>query len=412
MTSTTTSKAAYVWVWLPGAREPIPAGVLRERPGETGLNFRYGTRYPQVRGAIPLYKLPFDGPEWRPATHNLGMPTAIRDSTPDSWGRRVVLETTISQSERTAYSEVDFLLETGSNRTGAIDFQATPTEFVPRQEPAGLDELIHAAELAVRGTPLTEGISRALRFASPIGGARPKVTLTVNGQEFIAKFSTPEDSYDVVGAEAAGSYLAERAGIPVSATTIVTTSGSKVLLIERFDRPGDGQRHMVVSALSTLGLPETSEPVGSYPALVQVLRRDGSRNPRVGADVFRRAAFNIAIGNTDDHPRNHAAFWDGTTLEMTPAFDLTPIPRTGTKAVHALALGAGMSRLSNFNTLTNAASEYGLSRRDARGIVDDIIASISANWADAAEFGELSHEQRSLLRGQAILHPNAKRPLD
>ncbi|WP_353650107.1 HipA domain-containing protein [Nakamurella sp. A5-74] len=35
--------------------------------------------------------------------------------------------------------------------------------------------------------------------------------------------------------------------------------------------------------------------------------------------MFARTAFNIAMSNTDDHLRNHAAFWDGQRLHLTPA---------------------------------------------------------------------------------------------
>jgi serine/threonine protein kinase HipA of HipAB toxin-antitoxin module len=34
--------------------------------------------------------------------------------------------------------------------------------------------------------------------------------------------------------------------------------------------------------------------------------------------------FNILVGDTDDHARNHAAFWDGKLLELTPAYDICP----------------------------------------------------------------------------------------
>lgn len=44
----------------------------------------------------------------------------------------------------------------------------------------------------------------------------------------------------------------------------------------------------------------------------------------VGPAVFDRAVFNIAVFNDDDHDRNHAAFWDGRRLELTPAYDLAP----------------------------------------------------------------------------------------
>lgn len=409
---TTTSSAAYVWAWLADATDPIPVGVLRNRAGQSGLSFRYGDRYASTPGAIPLYGLPFDGPDWRPATHNLGMPAAIRDASPDNWGRRVILQRLSPNTDDTAeLSELTYLLESGSNRLGAIDFQATPSEYVARRETATLEELLGAATLVEQGTPLPAELDRALRFGTAIGGARPKALLTTGRREFIAKFSSSTDPYDVVGAEAAAIYLAERAGIPVTTAEIAHSLGKKVLLLERFDRPGQGTRRMVVSALTMLGLPETFYPIGSYPAIVDALRKEGAQSSEPGAEVFRRAAFNIAIGNTDDHLRNHAAFWDGSNLELTPAYDLSPVLRTGASANQAISLARdSANRTSSFATLVQAAKDYGLDQAQAHHIVDEITDVIRQNWLDAAQFGEISKAQQELLFGRAILNPGSTQP--
>jgi serine/threonine-protein kinase HipA len=49
-------------------------------------------------------------------------------------------------------------------------------------------------------------------------------------------------------------------------------------------------------------------------------------------ELFARIVFNVCINNTDDHPRNHAAFWDGAQLTLSPAYDLGPQPRAGETA--------------------------------------------------------------------------------
>ena len=57
--------------------------------------------------------------------------------------------------------------------------------------------------------------------------------------------------------------------------------------------------------------------------------------------MFDRIVFNIAISNYDDHALNHAAFWDGHHLELTPAYDLDPKPRTGWQRNQMLGIGWG-----------------------------------------------------------------------
>lgn len=408
--ATTTSDSVYVWAWLAGAHEPVPAGVLSRRGGATDLSFRYGDRYRANPAALPFYGMPFDGPTWHPASDNLGMPAAIRDASPDSWGRRVILQRVKPSSEDPGdLDEVTYLMQSGSNRLGAIDFQSNARTYVPRAEEATLEELLEAAELIDAGAPLPEHLARALLYGTAVGGARPKALLTDNGRQLIAKFSTTTDSYDVVGAEAASIHLASRLDIPVAGAEVVHSLGRKVLLLERFDRTHDGMRRMVVSGLTMLRLPETFMPSGSYPALLDVLSRESASAQGLSRQIFRRAAFNIAIGNTDDHLRNHAAFWDGGYLELTPAYDLSPVLRSGETASQALALTWANDRTSSLAVLIDAAADYKLDRATARDIVDEVIDTVNEHWTDAADFAELTETQRQLMYGRMFLNPGSVR---
>lgn len=408
--ATTTSENVYVWVWLHGETAPVPAGVLSHRGGSSDLSFRYGNQYVTREAALPLYGMPFDGPTWHPATENLGMPGALRDASPDSWGRRVILQRISPSSEDTGdLDEATYLMQSGSNRLGAVDFQADPRAYVPRTETATLDELTRAADLIESGRPLPEHLERALLYGTAIGGARPKALLADRDRQFIAKFSTTTDTYDVVGAEAASIYLAAQLGVPVTEASIVSSLGRKVLLLERFDRSESGARRMVVSGLTMLRLPEQWLPSGSYPSLLDRLALESKSFSGLGEAVFRRAAFNIAIGNTDDHLRNHAAFWDGAHLELTPAYDLSPVLRSGETAAQALALDRGGNRESSLTVLVNAAADYRLDKAVGRDIASEVTHVIRERWSDAADFGELTEAQRGLMWERMFLNPGSVR---
>ncbi|WP_062521142.1 type II toxin-antitoxin system HipA family toxin [Demequina silvatica] len=408
--ATTTSDQVYVWAWLRGATAPVPAGVLERRGGSTDLSFRYGERYKAREGALPLYGMPFDGPTWHGATENLGMPGALRDASPDAWGRRVILQRVKPSSEDTGdLDEATYLMQSGSNRLGAVDFQASSRAYAPRIESATLDELLRAADLIESGGALPEHLERALLYGTAIGGARPKALLADGDRQVIAKFSTSTDAYDVVGAEATSIHLASKLGIPVTRASIAHSLGHKVLLLDRFDRGGDGTRRMVVSGLTMLRLPEQWLPSGSYPALLDTLTREAASAKGLNRAVFTRAAFNIAIGNTDDHLRNHAAFWDGTHLKLTPAYDLSPVLRTGEAAAQALALDWKGNRDSRLSTLVDAAPDYRLDRETARGIAEEVTDVIREHWQDAADFGELPQAQRALMWERMFLNPGSVR---
>jgi serine/threonine-protein kinase HipA len=408
--TTTTSKRVYVWTWLPGNTHPIPAGVLERRGGSVDLSFRYGDRYRERPHAVPLYNLPFNGPTWHEASHNLKMPAAIRDASPDSWGRRVILQRLEPASDDTdALDEAAYLMQSGSNRLGALDFQTSAREYEARVETAPLDQLLDAAELVQQGAKLPEHLERALLHGTAIGGARPKALLNDGGRQLIAKFSASTDTYDVVGAEAASIYIARKLGITVTDADVVTSMGRKVLLLERFDRNADGTRRSVVSGLTILDLPEQWVPSGSYPDLLDRLLQQSSSGRGLSEEVFRRAAFNIAIGNTDDHLRNHAAFWDGAHLELTPAYDLSPVFRSGETASQALALTRDGDRTSSLETLVGAAADYRLSRGDARTIAEEVIDTIATHWDDATDFAEMTAADRELMWGRMFLNPGSVR---
>ena len=150
MTSKPRHDEAYVWVWLPGATEPVVAGRLA-RDGES-LIFNYGRSYLELEGAIPLYvpELPLRPGAIAPEP-GLSMAGCLRDGAPDAWGRRVILNRTFGikgkDADIGALDELTYLLESGSDRIGALDFQLSPTTYVPRAaQAASLEELLTAAE--------------------------------------------------------------------------------------------------------------------------------------------------------------------------------------------------------------------------------------------------------------------------
>lgn len=309
---------AFVWAWLPGADKPVVAGRL-SRYGD-GFRFGYGESYLARGEAVSLFspELPLR-PGWIDPPEGLPMAGCLWDASPDSWGQRVIIARLTGRhgaaADEVAIDRLTILLESGSNRIGGLDFQARADEYVPRAETVTLDEL-HAAADALQAGDLREDLATALVDGTSVGGARPKVLISDGGTEFIAKLSTSTDTYPVVKAEAAALELARRAGLDVPASRLTTSLGREVLLVERFDRPAPGQRRMIVSALTMLGFGDfLGARYSSYPEMLDVLLSLSSDGAGLARRVFERIVFNIIIGNTDDHARNHAAFWDGTHLD-------------------------------------------------------------------------------------------------
>lgn len=404
-------RGAFVWAWLPGAGEPVVAGRVVAVNGGRYV-FAYGRSYLARPDAVALYapELPLrEGPiEPRP---DLPLAGCLRDASPDAWGRRVIMARRfghLGSDADTAYlDELTYLLDSGSDRVGALDFQSSATEYVARSEVAELAELIEAAEALQTGRPIPPALGEALTRGTSIGGARPKVTLLDHGRHLIAKLSSSGDYYPVVKAEAVGMILARRAGLNVAPCQVIHCAGRDVLLMDRFDRTAiPGQRRMMVSGLTILGENEMSAHHASYPDLADAVRRQFTDPTRDLRELFARMVFNICIGNTDDHLRNHAAFWDGTQLSLTPAYDLCPQPRSGETASHALNLTRTPGeRASQLRLCRKAAPEFLLSNRDADQIIEAQLDVISCEWDAAADEAQLTNEERNQLWRRQILNP-------
>lgn len=395
---------AYVWVWLPGATAPVVAGLLEDHGGH--CDFLYGRSYLARQDAVPLYlpELPLQT-GWINPLPGLAAPGCIRDAGPDAWGRRVVERRLALQGNHERSTELLYLLESGSDRFGALDFQASPDEYVARSTEATLDEMVRAAELVLAGEPLPASLSAALLHGTMIGGARPKVALVDGQRHLIAKLSTNDDPYPVVKAEGLATDLARRCGISVPSTEVTKVLDRDVLLTERFDRLPGGMRRMAVSALTIAGLNEELGRYATYWELAATIRERFSAPAEALRELFTRITFNICVSNTDDHAKNHAAFWDGGQLSLAPAFDITPSLRSGGEAAQAMAIGPDGWRYSQLAGCLERAGAYGLSYREAKEIVDHQISVIVAQWDEAADRSHLTASEKDVMWRRQILNP-------
>lgn len=402
---------AYVWIWLPGVTEPVVAGRLA-RYGRR-LIFNYGRSYLERADAIPLYEPEL--PLRRGAIPPLGaleMAGCLRDGAPDAWGRRVILNRLVGikgrDADTGALDELTYLLESGSDRIGALDFQRSPTAYVPRIGPAAtLEELLSAAERVEAGQPLSPELDQALFHGSSLGGARPKAMIADGDRKLIAKFSSSTDTYNVVKAEFVAMRLAARVGLDVAPVRLARAAGRDVLLVERFDRRREGtgwHRRAMVSALTLLGLDEMAARYASYQDLAEIVRHRFVEPRETLRELFGRMVFNVLCGNTDDHARNHAAFWDGKAPALTPAYDICPQARTGNEAGQAMLI-VGDQRLSTLANCLAAAPDFLLDAQAATAVVAGQIATIRASWDEICDAADLGAVDRELLGRRLFLNP-------
>jgi serine/threonine-protein kinase HipA len=413
MTSRNGYTEAYVWIWLPKETAPVVAGLLTKVGKQ--LLFNYGKSYLKRNSAISIYEpeLPLQA-GGIPLREGLSMPSCIRDASPDAWGRRVLINRMLGlkglDASKVELDELTYLLESGSDRIGALDFQLSETKYDPRvSDQASLEELMQSAERVEKGTPLQPDLDKALLHGSSLGGARPKALISADDKKFIAKFSTSTDLYNVVKAEFIAMRLAELAGLNVASVKLTKALGKDVLLIERFDRekasPG-WLRKPIVSALTLFGLDEMMAMYASYQDLAEIIRHRFTNPADTLRELYGRIVFNILCGNTDDHARNHAAFWDGNSLTLTPAYDVCPQPRTGNEASQAMLIH-GDNRMSQLSVCLAAAPNFLLDTDRAKMIIKRQVQAIRDNWSRLCDEARLTVADRQLFWHRQFLNPFA-----
>src|SRR5690554_3237931 len=119
--STMTSEC-FVYVMLPGQTEFVTAGRFalgEDRRGVPVGRFIYGRRYLERPDAVPIdpIELPLSARTYE-TTRLKGVFGAIRDASPDYWGRRVIEK----HAGLAVLSEIDYLRQSPDDRAGARGF--------------------------------------------------------------------------------------------------------------------------------------------------------------------------------------------------------------------------------------------------------------------------------------------------
>ena len=213
----------------------------------------------------------------------------------------------------------------------------------------------------------------------------------------------------MVKAEFIAMRLARKVGLNVATVDLRAALGKDVLLIERFDRvrhEDHWRRRAMVSALTLFELDEMMAAYASYEKLAEIIRHRFVNSTATLHELFSRIVFNILCGNTDDHARNRAAFWDGHQLALTPAYDICPQSRAGQQASQAMLIHDG-DRSSHIATCIAAAPSFLLGTEEAIAIVNHQVSMIEKEWQSICNEASLSEVDRALLWRRQFLNPFA-----
>ena len=339
---------------------------------------------------------PYTGVQYSQSSHIF---SCFSDTLPDRWGRRLLDLRASMETEGKAIhalSDWDYLKGVEDElRMGGFRFQnqdsgsfisCSPGYSVP---PAiHIDELLQAAKEIEKSEyhhlePEKKWVQRLFQPGSSMGGARPKACVQSGGQLYLAKFPSINDDINVSRWEHFAHLMAKECGITVAETKVIKAgTGQDVLLSKRFDRTEDNKRIHMASSLTLLGLTDgDGQRTGKgYLDIVDFIISGGGSHIEVNLEeLYKRVAFNICIGNTDDHFRNHAFLLGKEGWELSPAYDMNP-----TNSMFQALLIDAKTNNSSLNRLYNAHEHYMLDDTTARGIIKDVTMNMK-HWENMAE---------------------------
>lgn len=326
------------------------------------------------------------------------------DALPDRWGRTLLnrREQLLAQEEGRPLlrlSSFDYLLGIDDySRMGGFRFKeradadfinSTPTLRVPPL--ANIRDLEFAARQIEQSEqqnelPDKKWIAQLIQPGSSLGGARPKASvIDTDGSLCVAKFPSRQDDWDAELWEHLSHMLAKRAGISVAETRVLQTSDRRHTLISRrFDRTKSGKRIHFASAMTLLGLHDGDNATNGhgYLDIVDFIIRYGADVDNNLRELYRRVAFNICIGNSDDHFRNHGFLLIPKGWTLSPAYDLNP-----TLSRHQSLLITATSNEADLSLLGDASEEYMLSRPVADSIISEVCDALKDWQTLAAQLG-------------------------
>ncbi|MBV6272847.1 type II toxin-antitoxin system HipA family toxin [Alcaligenaceae bacterium CGII-47] len=326
----------------------------------------------------------------KPELGNFGV---FLDSSPDRWGqtlmkRREALQAKDEKRAPRTLHAWDFLIGVQDlTRQGALRFRRQGTETFLSDENMAAPPVTTLRELEAVAYQLSnrrindldalrKWLAVLVAPGASLGGARPKANFTeVDGSLWIGKFPAQDDDRDVGAWEYVAHQLAQKANIDVPPAKLFKLNNDfHTFCVQRFDRV-NGARRFYASAMTLLR--KTQSEGTSYLELAQFIRSQGDAEHAEAdlAQLFRRVAFNVAMGNRDDHLRNHGFVLGKTGWRLAPAFDINP---NIDKVEHVLNIDDVDNRPS-LETVLSTAAFYGLDDERARKIVAEIVAVVD-NW--------------------------------
>lgn len=338
------------------------------------------------------------------------------DALPDRWGRTLLnrreqFEAMEEHRPVRRLSSFDYLVGIDDySRMGGFRFkESLDGQFICVERNlsipplASIGDLMYASQEIEKSEdenilPEKKWLQQLVQPGTSLGGARPKAGIIgEHNVLYIAKFPSRKDDYDVGLWEHLCHLLAKKAGVHAAETSVIRVwDGYHTLLSRRFDRSCEGKRIHFASAMSLLGLTDgcNAGTGNGYLDIVDFMLQNCCDVEANLHELYRRIAFNVCVGNSDDHFRNHGFLLTKRGWTLAPAYDINP-----TNSEYQSILITASSNKADLNLLIDAAEDYMIKRSDAESIINEVVEAVKS-WKDLAKSLRIPEREMALFSGR------------
>jgi len=410
-------KRLYVFADFDWLKEPRLIGELSYESlrGSDSYGFCYNDEWLKDYGGLFLSDDLNNYPGQQYTTPGKDIFGCFSDALPDRWGRTLInrREQIMAKEEKRPVrrlSSFDYLIGIEDySRMGGFRFkESIDGDYINASEILRIPPLTDIRELIAASSEIEKSeeenrlpemcwIAQLVQPGSSLGGARPKASvIDENRILYIAKFPSRKDNYDTGLWEHFSHLLAKKAGIHAAETRVIFTNDKyHTLLSRRFDRKEDGKRVHFASAMTLLGLNDgdNANTGHGYLDIVDFILQNCTNVEDNLQELYRRVAFNICIGNTDDHFRNHGFLLTAKGWTLSPAYDMNP-----TLNEYQSLLVSSTSNKAELSILLDACEDYMLNRKIAEKIISEVIEVVK-RWREIATRLSISKREMDIFAG-------------
>ena len=292
------------------------------------------------------------------------------DSLPDGWGRLLVDRMLRKEGEEpdrvSAFSRLSIV---GASGMGALEYRPV-YELKTETMITDMDRLSEECAKILRSEE-SDDLDTLFAMGGSSGGARPKVFLNIEGEDWIIKFPSSSDQKDAGFMEYKYNLCASKCGIDVPEARLFPSDTCRGYFgTKRFDRKKSDGKTDKIHMASASALLEVSHRVPSldYTSLMALTWQLTKKSDEM-RKLFMLMCFNIFAHNRDDHSNNFSYLYDNEEWKLAPAYDLTFSDSIGGE--HATTI-AGEGKDPSMDDIFSVAKKAGLAETEAKKMAGDI----------------------------------------